>query len=192
MSNLLAARLVSEGWQVDHTGWEWDEAGTPARLKNYGTSRWHRVAADEGAELISWPPYVYESKTETPYPWSYTLRLTAQNNALDPSSECLIHACVGIRRWARGNVWDGKRAVTAYPFTPSPWSNVTSPFGKARMKWQPGPKGKKEGKMVWDDVLADTLARYTSHRYLPSAPELAADPYAFFKPASGVSPLGLP
>ncbi|MFF8855647.1 RNaseH domain-containing protein [Streptomyces althioticus] len=189
LPNLLAARLVSEDWQADHTGWEWDEAGTPTRLKKYGTSRWHRVAADEGAELISWPPYVYESKNETPYPWSYTLRLTAQNYALDPSSECLIHARVGIRRWARGNVWDGKRAITSYLFTPSPWATATSPFGKTRMRWQPGPKGKKEGKMVWDDVLADTLARYTSHHYLPSPSELAADPYAFFKPADGASPL---
>lgn len=193
LPNLVATQLIADGWEVEHSGWEWESDGTPNELKTYGTSRWRRVVSDEGAELISWPPYVYESKNKTAYPWSYTLRLTAQNHALDPLSSNLLHVRAGIRRWARSNVWDGKRAITAYLFTPSPWANTTSPFGRARMKWQPGPQGKKEGKMVWDDVLADTLARYTSRRYLPAAPELAADPYAFFKPADGKPPLvGVP
>ncbi|MEU8974728.1 RNaseH domain-containing protein [Streptomyces monashensis] len=193
LPNLVATRLVADDWQVEHSGWEFDSDGTRTQRKTYGTSRWRRVVSTDGAELISWPPYVYESENGTAYPWSYTLRLTAQNHALDLPSDNLLHARVGIRRWARSNVWDGKRAITAYLFTPSPWANTTSPFGQARMKWQPGPKGKKEGKMVWDDVLADTLARVTSRRYLPEAPELAADPYACFKPADGTPPLaGVP
>ncbi|WP_055553136.1 RNaseH domain-containing protein [Streptomyces kanamyceticus] len=186
LPHLVAAHLVSSNWQVEHVGWKRDAEDGPHLPWRYGTSRWRRVACDEGAELISWPPQTYVSDGGTVYPWSYTLRLTAQNHALGQSPESLLHARVGIRRWARSNVWDGQRAITAYLFTPSPWSNDTSPFGRASLRWQPGPPGKREGKMVWDDVLAATLARCTSQRYLPSAPELAADPQQFLRPAEDV------
>ncbi|WP_244187983.1 RNaseH domain-containing protein [Streptomyces regalis] len=160
-------------------------------VKKYGVSAWRRVATEHGAELISWPPRGCLSVNGTEYLWSYTLRLTLQNHALSPEQDALIHTRVGTRRWARSNAWDGQRGISAYLFTPSPWANNASPFGRAQMKWQPGPKGKREGKMVWDDVLAATMARFTSHAFLPSAPDLAANPGEFLKPDGSVRLAGV-
>ncbi|MEV3854920.1 RNaseH domain-containing protein [Streptomyces sp. NPDC050095] len=193
LPNLIAGRLIRADWKVEHTGWNQESADGPLTVKHYGTSSWRRVACAEGAELISWPPRTCKSSNGVEYPWSYTLHLTTQNHTLDPHQDTLLHAHMGIRRWARMNVWDGQRAISAYLFTPSPWGNKASPFGRAQMKWHPGPKGKKEGKMVWDDVLASTLARFTSEEFLPSAVELAANPQDFLQPGDGSEPLaGMP
>ncbi|MFJ6722466.1 pPIWI_RE module domain-containing protein [Streptomyces sp. NPDC091259] len=132
LPNLVATQLVADGWEVEHSGWGWESDGTAKELKTYGTSRWRRVVSDEGAELISWPPYVYESKNKTAYPWSYTLRLTAQNHALDPRSNNLLHVRVGIRRWARSNVWDGKarhHRLSVHPIS----------LGQHHQSFRPGP-----------------------------------------------------
>ncbi|MFF3734713.1 RNaseH domain-containing protein [Streptomyces sp. NPDC002476] len=198
LPHVIANHLVSTGWKVLHAGksWVWNEKAQekeeePGKdITVYGISRWRRCVSDEGVELLSWPPHRYVSSNGTVYPWSYTMRLTAQNHGHD--SAPLIHVTLGTRRWARGNVWDGKRGITAYLFAASSWCDDTCPFGKARMKWRPGPKGKKEGKMVWDDVLAETLARVTSHNALPSAPALAADPRAFLEPDEGMPQAGVP
>ncbi|MFF2192075.1 RNaseH domain-containing protein [Streptomyces sp. NPDC058157] len=187
--NLLASRLVAAHWEVHHQGWKKETAEGPQTPEPYGISRWRRVSSPEGAEMISWPPHCYTSSNGTRYLWSYTLRLSLQNHALDPSGDALVHARIGVRRWARNNVWDGQRSITAFLFTPSPWADETSPFGRAGLRWRPGPKGKKEGKMVWDDVLAPTLARMSSQRYLPSAADLASAPDSFLHPGGGENPV---
>ncbi|MFC9330779.1 RNaseH domain-containing protein [Kitasatospora sp. NPDC057015] len=185
LAHTVAHRLVASKWQVDHR--RWDSEKQEHILD--GISRWHRSASDEGAELISYPPHTYQAKNgSATYHWSYTLRFTVQNNGLRPQP--LLHITLGIRRWARTNVWD-KRGIGVCLFTPSPWANGTSPFGRARMKWQPGPKGKREGKMVWDDVLADTLARSTTQAHLPQAPDLASDPAQFLETDTGTPLAGV-
>ncbi|MGW0731627.1 RNaseH domain-containing protein [Streptomyces sp. NPDC002851] len=185
LPNLITTRLVSDNWHVEHAGWKQARDGGPREPHIYGVSHWRRVATAEGSEMVSWPPHVYSSSNNTEYLWSYTLKFTTQNHALDPAEDTLVHVRLGTRRWARNSVWDGKRAISTILFTPSPWANTTSPFARASMSWQPGPKGKKEGKMVWDDVLALTLARFTSKKFLPSAPELAANPQQFLQPDDG-------
>lgn len=191
LPNLIASQLIQKDWTVEHIGWHQESADGPRTVKKYGVSAWRRVATEHGAERISWPPRVCPSVNGTEYLWSYTLRLTLQNHALSPEQHALIHTRVGTRRWARSNAWDGQRGITAYLFTPSPWANNASPFGRAQMKWQPGPKGKREGKMVWNDVLAATMARFTSHTFLPSAPALAANPSDFLKPDGSVRLAGV-
>ncbi|MEV7676481.1 RNaseH domain-containing protein [Streptomyces sp. NPDC088752] len=154
------------------------------------TTRWRRTAARDGAELVSWPPYVYESKNGVRYPWSYTLRLSVQTRSLEEESRPRLHVRVGMRRWARYNVFDLKRTIGLHLLSPSPWTDASSPFGLASMSWNPGPAGKKQGFMGWADGLVPTLQRLGSLDHLPDPAELARDPLGFLEPGTDAN--GLP
>ncbi|MFJ4836175.1 RNaseH domain-containing protein [Streptomyces sp. NPDC088747] len=154
------------------------------------TTRWRRTASRDGAELVSWPPYVYESKGKVRYPWSYTLRLSVQTRSLEDATQPRLHVRVGMRRWARYNVFDPKRSIGVHLFSPSPWADASSPFGLASMAWKRGPAGKKQGFMGWADDLVPTLKRLGSFDFLPDPAELAHDPLGFLEP--GTDNDGLP
>ncbi|MCC9711806.1 RNaseH domain-containing protein [Streptomyces sp. MNU76] len=159
-----------------------EEEGVTARVVH--TTRWRRTAARDGAELVSWPPYVYESKGGVRYPWSYTLRLSVQTRGLEATVQPRLHVRVGMRRWARYNVFDAKRNIGVHLFSPSPWADASSPFGLASMAWHRGPAGKKQGFMGWADDLVPTLERLGSFGFLPDPAELAGDPLAFLEPGT--------
>ncbi|KYK11116.1 MULTISPECIES: RNaseH domain-containing protein [Streptomyces] len=161
-----------------------EEEGVTARAVH--VSRWRRTAArGGGAELVSWPPHVYESKGKVRYPWSYTLRLSVQTRALEETVRPWLHVRVGMRRWARYNVFDAKRNIGVHLFSPSPWADASSPFGLASMAWHSGPAGKKQGFMGWADDLVPTLKRLGSFGFLPDPADLAHDPLGFLEPGDG-------
>ncbi len=161
-----------------------EEEGVTARAVH--VSRWRRTAArGGGAELVSWPPHVYESKGKVRYPWSYTLRLSVQTRALEETVRPRLHVRVGMRRWARYNVFDAKRNIGVHLFSPSPWADASSPFGLASMAWHSGPAGKKQGFMGWADDLVPTLKRLGSFGFLPDPADLAHDPLGFLEPGDG-------
>ena len=187
LPQLLAIALVSSNWQVDYTAWDREqEKAVPGCA--FG---WHRTASrSNGAELVSWPPHVYISKKGTRYPWSYTLRLSAQTLPFDPSPRIHVHA--GIRRWARSPVFDAERAIGIHLLSPSPWADHTSPFGIASIKWHKSRSG-SDGYLGWNDDLAPTLARLTTQDRLPDPRDLARDPLAYLEPpASDHNPDAVP
>jgi hypothetical protein len=176
LPQLLAITLVSSNWQVDYTGWD-REQEKPVTGCAFG---WRRTASrSRGAEMVSWPPHVYLNKNGTRYPWSYTLRLTAQTLPFDPAAR--IHVHFGMRRWARSPVFDPERAIGVHLLSPSPWADHTSPFGIASIKWHKSHSG-TEGYLGWDDDLAPTLARLTTQDHLPVPRDLARDPLAHLEP----------
>ncbi|MGW2471348.1 RNaseH domain-containing protein [Streptomyces bauhiniae] len=199
----LAAHLCTSGWKVVHgkadapdAGMDGDAAGGDLRAAEgedeeadsgavaeaVHTSSWRRTAARDGAELVSWPPHVYESSNGVRYPWSYTLRLSVQTRGLETAAQPRLHVRVGMRRWARYNVFDPKRNIGVHLLSPSPWSDASSPFGLASMAWHPGPAGKKQGFMGWADDLVPTLSRLGSFPFLPDPAEVARNPLAFLEP----------
>ncbi|MEO6083954.1 MAG: RNaseH domain-containing protein, partial [Umezawaea sp.] len=143
---------------------------------------WRRTAmSDVGAELLS--DIHVARKGKHSYPWSFTLRLSVQNIPLDGS--LVLHAGVGMRRWACSNAFDANRSIGVHLFTPSPWADATCPIGLASVKWQPGPSGKKQGAMRWNDDLAPVLQRLTTTAFLPDPAQLARDPLGHLFPADG-------
>jgi len=187
LPQLLAIALVSSSWQVDYTAWDREqEEAVPGCA--FG---WRRTASRyNGAELVSWPPHVYVSKNGTRYPWSYTLRLSAQTLPFDPSARIHVHA--GIRRWARSPVFDAERAIGIHLLSPSPWADHTSPFGIASIKWNKSRSG-TDGYLCWNDDLAPTLARLTTQDRLPAPRDLARDPLAYLEqPVSDRNPDAVP
>ncbi|MFE3170063.1 RNaseH domain-containing protein [Amycolatopsis sp. NPDC059090] len=171
--HMLATHLLGSGWAVEHS-----HANHDGETIRDGVSNWRRTANRDGAELISVPtPYI--TGRGTSYYWSYTARLSLRTIPLDPHS--YVHVHLGMRRWARTNVFDATRTIGVHLFTGSPWGDVTSPIGIASMRWQPGPRGTKTGRMVWNDDLAPTLARLTSTTDLPEVTELAKNPRAFLE-----------
>lgn len=202
----LAAHLCTSGWKVVHgkaNAPEEEESDAGAAVAEAGgelqageredegtgsgavhTSSWRRTAARDGAELVSWPPHVYESSGGVRYPWSYTLRLSMQTRGLEATAQPRLHVRVGMRRWARYNVFDAKRNIGVHLLSPSPWADASSPFGLASLTWHPGPAGKKQGFMGWTNDLVPTLERLGSFALLPDPADLARDPMTFLEPAS--------
>jgi len=176
LPQLLAITLVSSNWQVDYTAWDHEhEEAVPGC--EFG---WRRTASrSNGAEMVSWPPHVYISRNGTRYPWSYTLRLSAQTLPFDPSPRIHVHA--GMRRWARSPVFDAERAIGVHLLSPSPWADHTSPFGIASIKWHKSRSG-TDGYLGWNDDLAPTLAQLTTQDRLPAPRDLARDPLAHLEP----------
>ncbi|MFJ6530588.1 RNaseH domain-containing protein [Streptomyces longwoodensis] len=197
----LATHLCLSDWHVVHgdpetgpacegsTAGTGEAGGTDTQdgvmVRAVHTTRWRRTAARDGAELVSWPPYVYESKGGVRYPWSYTLRMSVQTRSLEDTTQPRLHVRVGMRRWARYNVFDAKRAIGVHLFSPSPWADASSPFGLASMAWHSGPAGKKQGFMGWANDLVPTLTRLGSFGFLPDPAELASKPLDFLEPGAG-------
>ncbi|MEU3465254.1 RNaseH domain-containing protein [Streptomyces sp. NPDC006733] len=165
---------------ADQSGDEGEDRSVTARVVH--TTRWRRTAARDGAELVSWPPHVYESRGKVRYPWSYTLRLSVQTRGLEAVAQARLHVRVGMRRWARYNVFDAKRSIGVHLFSPSPWADASSPFGLTSMTWHSGPAGTKQGFMGWANDLVPTLERLGSFGFLPHPAELARDPLGFLEP----------
>ncbi|MEV6712565.1 RNaseH domain-containing protein [Lentzea sp. NPDC051208] len=192
IAQMFATHLVASGWQVEHSEYSredgallLDKHDEPIHI-GHGRSHWRRTAArDVGAELISNVHVAKKGKRE--YPWSYTLRLSVQNIPLDGS--VVLHAAVGMRRWTASNAYDASRAIGVHLFTPSPWADEACPIGVASIKWQPGPKGKKQGAMRWNDDLAPVLERLTSTEFLPDPVQLARDPLTYMNLEDGGWPL---
>jgi len=133
LPQLLAIALVSSNWQVEYTAWdrEQDEAVPGCAFG------WRRTASrSNGAEMVSWPPHVYVSKNGTRYPWSYTLRLSAQTLPFDPSPRIHVHAASADGHAVPSSTPNAPSGYICYrlppgPITPHPSGSPVSSGTKA-------------------------------------------------------------
>jgi len=90
-----------------------------------GTSvTFRRAAAEEGAELISWPPSEYRPKAakgRSAQPWHFSAVIKVSLQTVPFSPVPVIHLSTSIRRWVRGSVYTGNRKVGVYLLTDGPW-----------------------------------------------------------------------
>jgi hypothetical protein len=179
----VALHLARAEWAVEHGDYD-HELG---RRVAAGVSTWRRTAMSEGAEMVSWPPHVYTTRHGTRYGWSYTLRITVQTQPL--AGRPLLHITLGIRRWARYGVWDGARSIGVHLPAASGWDEPEGRIGVAAIKWQPGPRGSKEGRMVWNDEIVAALERISQPDLLPDPRLLAREPMDFLEPADHSNPV---
>lgn len=143
----------------------------------------YRAAAQEGAELISWPPLLHSTKTKggAGRQWWYsgTIRLTLQTVPFDPIPR--IHIATGIRRWVTSQVrFPFDRTVAVYLRAQGPWltgAATTRRFALGRMIEDWDGTGTQHR---WVHGGAERmLARLAVAREYPSPDTLAADPSAW-------------
>jgi hypothetical protein len=165
LPHLIAARLAGSGWAVEH--------GTSA------ISRFRRASSDDGAELVSWPPH-YHPRGKYRWPWSLVVRLHVETLPFDPTPYLFVQ--VGVRRYAGKKVFlkRNDRDLSVAIKAPAPWYDGQLPpvFGRATVRWRPGPQGAREGRMDWTDDIVAVLNRLHGTYQLPSAADLCADPVA--------------
>jgi pPIWI_RE module N-terminal domain/RNaseH domain of pPIWI_RE/MID domain of pPIWI_RE len=163
LPHLIAAHLAASGWTVEHG--------------SSGISRFTRATSDNGAELVSWPPH-YHRRGNYMWPWSFVVRFNVQTQPFDPTPYLFVQ--VSVRRYAgkkvslRRNDRDLSVAIKA----PAPWYDGQLPpvFGRATVRWRPGPKDTKSGRMDWTDDIVAVLNRLHGTYQLPNAVDLCADP----------------
>src|ERR1035437_5176668 len=83
-----------------------------------------RVAAWEGAELMSWPPSEYRPKAakgQSARPWHFSAVITITLQTVPFSPVPRIHLSTSTRRWVRGAFRPNGRAVGTYLLTEGPW-----------------------------------------------------------------------
>src|SRR5574341_847418 len=163
LPHLIAAHLAADGWKVEH--------GTS------GISAFARATSNSGAELVSWPPHSHR-RDKYVWPWAFVVRLHVQTLPFDPTP--YLFARVGVRRYTGKKVFlkSNDRDLSVAIKAPAPWYDGQLPpvFGRATVRWRPGPKGKKDGRMDWTDDIVAVLNRLHGTYELPSAADLCADP----------------
>jgi RNaseH domain of pPIWI_RE/pPIWI_RE module N-terminal domain/MID domain of pPIWI_RE len=163
LPHLIAAHLAGGGWTVEHG--------------RSGTSSFARATSDNGAELVSWPPH-YHRRAKYTWPWSFIVRFNVQTLPFDPTPYLFVR--VGVRRYAGKKVFlkSNDRDLSVAIKAPAPWYDGQLPpvFGRATVRWRPGPKETKGGRMDWTDDIVAVLNRLHGAYELPSAADLCADP----------------
>jgi len=160
--------------------------------------RFYRVGADYlgGAELISWPPILYQPKgkgdEDYGHPWLYSgvIRISVQTEPFSPGPR--IHLSTGIRRWVHGRVFmaSGNNA-SVYLRTEGQWisgGTTTSRFAVApfRARWGRGEK-KDEVMAIWAlGGPADILSRLNIGQDFPKPEDLARDAEGWIRGRDGV------
>lgn len=173
-----------------------DRIASPGRepyMYNGERVRFTRVARDEGAELMSWPPLhrTVRSKSGTARTWSYSAYIRLTLHTVPFSRIPRIHINTGIRRWVRGQVWmPADRGVSAYLFADGPWmwddseaaGVVPSRAATAKLRWS-----KAERKVVWQTSGSEgMLRRLTINADFPEPDILAKRPEEWLDKDSGV------
>jgi hypothetical protein len=163
LPHLIAAHLAASGWKVEHG--------------KSGISTFTRATSDNGAELVSWPPHYYR-RGKYIWPWSFIVRLHVQTLPFDPTAYLFVR--VGVRRYAGKKVFlrSNDRDLSVAIKAPAPWYDGQLPpvFGRATVRWRPGPKRAKDGRMDWTDDIVAVLNRLHGAYELPSAADLCAEP----------------
>jgi hypothetical protein len=171
LPHLIAARLAASGWAVEH--------GTST------ISHFTRVTCDTGAELVSWPPHIHRRGKYT-WPWSFVARLHLETLPFESTPYLFVH--VGVRRYAGKKVFlrSNDRDLSVAIKAPAPWYDGQLPpvFGRATVRWRPGPT-EKSGRMDWTDDIVAVLNRLRGSYQLPSAADLCADPVPHINGAAG-------
>ncbi|GAA0902708.1 pPIWI_RE module domain-containing protein [Virgisporangium aurantiacum] len=172
-----------------------DRIADPTRTPytyNGETLHFKRVAREEGAELMSWPPLQRQVPSKTGVRiWSYSAYIRLTLHTVPFSSTPRIHLNTGIRRWVRGPVWmPADRGVTTYLLADSPWmwddpaapGTASSRFAAATLKWN-----KRERKVIWKASGAEgMLRRLTVNSDFPEPDILQKRPEEWLDRETGV------
>jgi hypothetical protein len=147
-----------------------------------------RVATEQGAELISWPPSEYRPKPkkgQVARPWRFSAVITITLRTMPFSPVPRIHLSTGIRRWVRDSFWipDG-RGVTAYLLADGPWlagSGESARFAAAKLKW-----GRREHEPVWAIGGPDGILSRLAASEFPPPKALVQEPETWLHGHDGV------
>lgn len=165
----IAARLTMPGLVCDHAGCE--------------TSAFRRCPAEEGAEIMSWPPHRPADK-----PFSFTIGLSAQTLPLDEGMRLYAH--FGVRRWVhRTPVLDARSHHSVYINPSVPWvTGVTYSPSLQRASIRLRIEGNGEQtvrRAVWSDLLAQVLRELGAAGYLDLPESIRTNPIGLLDRESG-------
>ncbi|MEW2329420.1 DUF3962 domain-containing protein [Micromonospora chersina] len=137
--------------------------------------RFRQVAANpsaDGAELMSWPPLIYQTGRKNPRTWRYSavLRIALRTVPFDPRPR--LHIDVGVRRWTSTTVHPkGRNTAAVYLLPKNPFAagvSVPDKFAVAALRWNP-----KTGKLMWSHSgPGQMLSRINVIEQLPDAEQL--------------------
>ena len=145
------------------------------------------VAANEGAELMSWPPLQYSAtgpgKTTRLWHYSATIKISLHTVPFSPLPR--IHLRTGIRRWVRGRLWlPAGNAATVCLLADSPWLAGTpqpARFATIGLRYD-----REHGELAWDHSgPAGLLSRLTAQVPLPDV--IAKQPEAWISGSGGIT-----
>jgi hypothetical protein len=149
-----------------------------------------RVATEQGAELISWPPSEYRPKPkkgQAARPWRFSgvIKLTLQTVPFSPVPR--IHIATGIRRWVRDSVWvPENQGVSVYLRSDAPWlagAEESARFAVAKLRWS-----KREHAPAWAvGGPQGILARLSTASEFPPPKSLAEEPDTWIDGRDGVT-----
>jgi hypothetical protein len=169
LPDLLASRLSRQDVSL--------EIGTePLRFR-----RAPLAPGDTGAELISWPPRVYEDRHGKRWPYSVFMTLTVQTVPFRPRP--VIHCDVGVRRWAGPPTGiPGGEDTSVYVLTEVPWIpglHLSPSFQVAPIRWV-ADRERDKPHLVWGSYLAPVLNRLRHPEVpLPDPEVLRGSPDAY-------------
>ncbi|HXL88468.1 MAG TPA: DUF3962 domain-containing protein [Streptosporangiaceae bacterium] len=146
-----------------------------------------RVASDEGAELISWPPSEYlprAKKGEAAEPWHFSAVIGLTLRTVPFSLVPRIHVSTGIRRYVRGRFRIDDR-VGVYLLTDGPWladAPRSSRFAKAYLEYD-----RSLHQAAWKGLGPEGIMSRLSPAPFPPPAKLAEEPGAWLDGRDGVT-----
>jgi hypothetical protein len=177
LPDLMAARLCQPGIEPS-----WG----PHHLR---FRRCPSAPGQAGAELISWPPLLYEGREKRLWPYSVVLTLTLQTVAFQSFPE--IHCDISIRRWAGPKIeyLPGGKETSVYLLDSVPWIegiHHSNSFQVAPIAWQRLPKAEqKEGELpyhlTWNSDLVKLLDYLSARDRFPNPQELIQVPRFYLR-----------
>lgn len=136
------------------------------------------TADGRGVELMSWPPLDGSDHSETPWPYSYRVRLTTHTVPFHP--EPVLHVTVGVRRWCPrrpGIPYQG--SLHAYLLSRVPWITglpESRSFRMAPVRWA---RVDGEWQLRWRGELKYLFDQITFAETPPDPVELGRDPLKY-------------
>jgi hypothetical protein len=161
----------------------------PSAVCPHGGLSFRRCTAEDGAELISWPPLRVDEQT----PFSVRLGITAQT--LPTSDEPFAYLTFGVRRWVATRpvlAFDHGHNVYLAPSVPYlKDAEHSRHFGRARIQLSrdTDPDGKTVYLPQWDDPLARVLHQAGCLSKLPDPQQLTRRPLEYLLQDGGAAAL---
>ncbi|MEU5696825.1 DUF3962 domain-containing protein [Actinosynnema sp. NPDC020468] len=143
------------------------------------------VSTEQGAELVSWPPYQY-TRARRPAHYSAVIKITLHTTAFMPNLR--VHVSYGIRRWATATpvrIPDGRAATVLFD-VPVPWdegeTRSTHLIGNS-IRFEP-----RLGRRVWRRHSAvDLLPDVDIVRTYPKPEDIGLAPETWLRGQSGIA-----
>ncbi|WP_433270883.1 pPIWI_RE module domain-containing protein [Actinosynnema sp. CS-041913] len=170
LPELLATRLAARSYRPADVG-----ADTAFRV----------VSTEQGAELVSWPPYQY-TRARRPAHYSAVIKITLHTTAFVPNFR--VHISYGIRRWATTTPVriPDRRAATVLFDVPVPWDEegmrTTRLIGNST-RFEP-----RLGRQVWRrHSVVDLLPDVDIIRTYPKPEDILFAPENWLRGQSGIA-----